>query len=219
MAQIEVNRPILEANQRAAAENRRQFDQAGIKVLNFISSPGAGKTSILEKTLARLSGKVAAGVIVGDIQTTEDARRIAACGVKAIQIETQGACHLDGAMIGQALTAFDLKALDLLIIENVGNLVCPAEFHLGEDMKVAVLSVAEGDDKPSKYPLIFKEAGVLLLNKIDLLPYVNCDLARIRETCARLNPGQVVFELSCQTGQGLEGWVDWLIAWARSAES
>jgi len=219
MAQIDVNRPILEANLKAAQENRRQFDDAGVKVLNLISSPGAGKTSILEKTLTRLAGKVAAGVIVGDIQTTEDARRIAACGVKAIQIETQGTCHLDGPMIGQALKAFDLKGLDLLIIENVGNLVCPVEFDLGEDMKVAVLSVAEGDDKPGKYPLLFKEAGALLINKIDLLPYVNCDLGRIRQTCARLNPKQVVFELSCQTGQGLEAWVEWLIAWARSKEN
>lgn len=216
MAQIDVGRPILEANQKAARENLGRFKSAGVKVINLISSPGAGKTSVLEQTFSRLGGKLKTAVIVGDIQTTEDAQRIAAHGVKAVQIQTQGACHLDGTMIGRTLSAFDLENLDLLIIENVGNLVCPVEFDLGEDMKVAVLSVAEGDDKPRKYPLLFKLAGALLINKIDLLPYVDCDVANIRQTCAKLNPDQVVFEISCKTGQGVDAWVDWLVKWAKT---
>ncbi|MFH1058568.1 MAG: hydrogenase nickel incorporation protein HypB [Pseudomonadota bacterium] len=216
MAEIDVSRPILDANQRLAQANRERFKAAGVKVLNLISSPGAGKTSLLEATFQRLVGKLKVGVIEGDVQTDEDARRVAACGVKAVQIETRGGCHLDGAMIGQAMAAFDLADLDLLIIENVGNLVCPVEFDLGEDMKVAVLSVTEGDDKPSKYPLLFKEAGVLVVNKIDLLPFIDCDLERIHATCRRLNPEQIVFDLSCRSGEGLEAWIDWLQGWARA---
>lgn len=215
MAELSVGRNILEANERLAAEHRRRFAQAGVKVLNLISSPGAGKTSVLEQTLSRVQGRLRCAVIEGDIQTDEDARRVAACGVKAVQIQTQGACHLDGAMLAGALEPLDLAALDLLIIENVGNLVCPVDFDLGEDLKVAVLSVAEGDDKPSKYPALFREAGVLLVNKIDLLPYVDCDLQRIHETCRALNPKQVAFDISCQTGEGLPAWVDWLESWAK----
>ncbi len=215
MAELEVSRPILEANQRLARENRRRFQEAGVKVLNLISSPGAGKTSVLEQTLARTRDRLQVAVVEGDIQTTEDAQRVAACGVKAVQIETRGACHLDGAMLARTLDAFDLESLDLLIVENVGNLVCPVEFDLGEDMKVAVLSVTEGDDKPAKYPQLFQEAGVLLVNKIDLLPYVDCDIERIHQSSRRLNPDQVVFDISCRTGQGLEQWVDWLVEWVK----
>ncbi len=215
MAELEVSRPILEANQRLARENRRRFQEAGVKVLNLISSPGAGKTSVLEQTLARTRDRLQVAVVEGDIQTTEDAQRVAACGVKAVQIETRGACHLDGAMLARTLDAFDLESLDLLIVENVGNLVCPVEFDLGEDMKVAVLSVTEGDDKPAKYPQLFQEAGVLLVNKIDLLPYVDCDIERIHQSSRRLNPDQVVFDISCRSGQGLEQWVDWLVEWVK----
>jgi hydrogenase nickel incorporation protein HypB len=215
MADINVGRNILEANERLAAEHRRRFAEAGVKVLNLISSPGAGKTSLLEQTLSRLAGRLRCAVIEGDIQTDEDARRVAACGVRAVQIQTQGACHLDGAMLAQALTPLDLAELDLLIIENVGNLVCPVDFDLGEDMTVAVLSVAEGDDKPSKYPALFREAGVLLVNKIDLLPYLDCDLERIHSTCRALNPKQKAFDVSCKTGEGLPAWVDWLESWVK----
>ncbi len=215
MAEIEVGRNILEANQKLAGQHRQRFAASGVKVLNLISSPGAGKTSLLEQTLQRLQGRLNCAVIEGDIQTDEDAQRVAACGVPAVQIQTQGACHLDGAMIGEALAALDLEALDLLIIENVGNLVCPVDFDLGEDMKVAVLSVTEGDDKPSKYPALFREAGALLVNKVDLLPYIDCDLERIHATCAKLNPAQKVFDVSCRTGEGLDGWVDWLEAWVK----
>jgi hydrogenase nickel incorporation protein HypB len=215
MAEIEVGRPILEANQKLAQRNRDVFRAAGVKVFNLISSPGAGKTTLLEKTLTRLKHRLKVGVVEGDIQTTEDAQRVAAVGVKAVQIETKGACHLDGAMIAGAMQAFDLKDLDLLIIENVGNLVCPVEFDLGEDLKVAVLSVTEGDDKPSKYPLLFQQAGVLIVNKIDLLPYIDCSLERIHDTCRALNPQQKAFDLSCRTGEGLDAWVDWLEGWAK----
>lgn len=216
MAELEVSRPILEANQRLAQANRQRFKDAGVKVINIISSPGAGKTTLLEQTLTRLKDRLRMAVVEGDVQTTEDAQRVAACGVKAVQIETRGGCHLDGAMIAKVLPAFDLDELDLLIVENVGNLVCPVEFDLGEDMKVAVLSVTEGDDKPSKYPLLFSEAKVLLVNKIDLLPHIDCDIERIHDTCRKLNPQQKVFDVSCRTGQGLEAWVDWLEAWVKS---
>ncbi len=215
MAEIEVGRNILEANQALADQFRRRFAAQGIKVLNLISSPGSGKTSVLEQTLKRLDGRLNCAVIEGDIQTDEDARRVAACGVPAVQIQTQGACHLDGPMIGEALEALDLNGLELLIIENVGNLVCPVDFDLGEDMKVAVLSVTEGDDKPSKYPALFRAAGVLLVNKIDLLPYIDCDLERIHATCRVLNPQQKVFDISCRTGEGLKDWVTWLESWVK----
>ena len=215
MAEIDVGRNILEANDRLADRHRQRFADSGVKVLNLISSPGAGKTSLLEQTLKRLQGRLACAVIEGDIQTDEDAQRVAACGVPAVQIETMGACHLDGGMIDQALAALELEALDLLIIENVGNLVCPVDFDLGEDMKVAVLSVTEGDDKPSKYPALFQQAGVLLVNKVDLLPYIDCDMERILRTCRQLNPSQKAFEVSCRTGQGLDEWTDWLAAWAK----
>ncbi|BEQ15830.1 hydrogenase nickel incorporation protein HypB [Desulfoferula mesophila] len=215
MAEIEVGRNILEANQNMADKFRQRFAAQGLKVLNLISSPGAGKTSILERTLTRLEGRIRCAVIEGDIQTDEDARRVAACGVPAVQIQTQGACHLDGPMIAEALEALDLSQLDLLIIENVGNLVCPVDFDLGEDMKVAVLSVTEGDDKPAKYPALFRAAGVLLVNKIDLLPYIDCDLQRIHDTCRALNPKQKVFDISCRTGEGLREWVGWLESWVK----
>ncbi|MCF8033266.1 MAG: hydrogenase nickel incorporation protein HypB [Desulfarculaceae bacterium] len=215
MAEIEVGRSILEANDKLAGQHRERFAASGVKVLNLISSPGAGKTSVLEQTLKRLQGRLNCAVIEGDIQTDEDARRVAACGVPAVQIQTQGACHLDGVMINEALAALDLASLDLLIIENVGNLVCPVDFDLGEDMKVAVLSVTEGDDKPSKYPALFQQAGVLLVNKVDLLPYIDCDMERIHRTCHQLNPEQKVFDLSCRTGEGLDPWVDWLTGWAK----
>jgi len=215
MAEIEVGRNILEANQSMADKFRQRFAAQGLKVLNLISSPGAGKTSVLERTLTRLEGRLRCAVIEGDIQTDEDARRVAACGVPAVQIQTQGACHLDGPMIAEALEALDLSQLDLLIIENVGNLVCPVDFDLGEDMKVAVLSVTEGDDKPAKYPALFRAAGVLLVNKIDLLPYIDCDMKRIHDTCRALNPQQKAFDISCRTGEGLQDWVDWLESWVK----
>lgn len=212
MAEIKVPvvRNILQANDRLAEANRRRFDDAGIFVFNLMSSPGAGKTSLLERTIEGLADRIRMAVIEGDLQSSYDAERIQRKGVQAVQINTDGGCHLDGNMIQIALESLDLQALDLLIIENVGNLVCPAEFNLGEDEKVMILSVTEGDDKPSKYPLMFQLSAVLLVNKIDLLPYLDCDVAKIRERARQLNGRQEIFEISCRTGEGLPAWLSWL---------
>jgi hydrogenase nickel incorporation protein HypB len=207
---ITVVKNILEANQRMAEENRRRFDRQGLRVLNLMSSPGAGKTSLLEKTIHSLKGDFRIGVIEGDIQSTFDAERIERAGVPAVQINTGGACHLDSNMIQEALRSLEIQDLDLLFIENVGNLVCPAEFNLGEHHKVTILSVAEGDDKPLKYPLMFKESQVLVVNKIDLLPYCECNLDLMIDRAKEINPQLAVFPLSCRTGEGLEKWTGWL---------
>jgi len=207
---IPVVKNILEANDRIAEENRKLFEKEKVAVINLMSSPGSGKTSLLERTADAIKGHIRMGVIEGDIQSTRDAERIAEKGVPAVQINTDGACHLDGNMIRDALPNFDLSQLDLLVVENVGNLVCPAEFNVGEDHKVVILSVAEGADKPEKYPLIFHESSVLLINKIDLLPYVDCDVKEIRDTSLRINPKLVIFEISCKTGEGIDRWAKWL---------
>ncbi|MCX5716756.1 MAG: hydrogenase nickel incorporation protein HypB, partial [Nitrospirae bacterium] len=167
---VKVVTRILEANERIAAENRRLFDEAMVYVINLMSAPGAGKTSLLEKTIKELNGKIKTAVIEGDIAGTSDSERISSLGVPVIQINTGGACHLDANMINEVLESLPLKEIDLLFVENVGNLVCPAEFNIGEDMKVMLLSITEGDDKPLKYPLMFQESSALILNKIDLLP-------------------------------------------------
>lgn len=207
---ISVVRNILEANERIARQNRALFDENRLLVINLMSSPGAGKTSLLEKTIEALKDEVRIGVIEGDIQSSQDAERIAARGIPAVQINTGGACHLDGNMIRETFGELDLRKLDLLVVENVGNLVCPAEFNVGEDHKVMILSVTEGDDKPSKYPLMFHESKVLLINKMDLLPHVDCRVEKIREDSLKINPHLTIFQVSCKTGQGLEDWVDWL---------
>ena len=205
MAEINVPvvRNILQANERLAAANRKRFDDAGIFVFNLMSSPGAGKTSLLEKTVDGLADHIKMAVIEGDLQCSFDAERIQRKGVQAVQINTDGGCHLDGNMIQIAMESLNLNDLDLLIIENVGNLVCPAEFNLGEHEKVMILSVTEGDDKPSKYPLMFQLTSVLLVNKIDLLPYIDCDVGKIRERARELNAKQEIFEISCRTGEGI----------------
>jgi hydrogenase nickel incorporation protein HypB len=192
--------------------NRKRFDDAGILVINLMSSPGAGKTSLLERTIDGLKERFGIAVIEGDIQSSYDAERIHQKGVQAVQINTDGGCHLDGNMIQIALDSIDLNGIDILIIENVGNLVCPAEFDLGEHYKVMILSVAEGDDKPLKYPLMFQISSVLLVNKIDLLPYIDCDIHKIHERARQLNYNQNVFDVSCRTGEGLESWLSWLEA-------
>jgi len=207
---IPVVRDILEANERIAVENRRIFDENGVLVLNLMSSPGAGKTSLLERTVDALNGEMQIAVIEGDIQSSIDAKRISKHGIPTVQINTDGACHLDGNMIQGAFSHLDLKSLDLLIIENVGNLVCPAEFNMGEDHKVMILSVSEGDDKPLKYPLMFRESSVLLINKIDLLPYVDCNPNKIKKSSLKINPDLVIFEVSCKTQEGLVKWYKWL---------
>jgi hydrogenase nickel incorporation protein HypB len=207
---VPVVRNILEANERLAAINRSRFAEAGVYVVNLMSSPGAGKTSLLERTIDGLAGRLRLAVIEGDIQSSYDAERIQRKGVQVVQINTDGGCHLDSNMIQTAMESLDLRDVDLLVVENVGNLVCPAEFDLGEHSKVMILSVTEGDDKPLKYPLMFQSTAVLLVNKIDLLPYVDCDVRKIHERARQLNPNQQIFEVSCRTGEGLEAWLAWL---------
>ena len=208
--EISINRPVMESNDMIAEELKKLFTAHKILVLNLISSPGAGKTTVLERTLTELKNEFRMGVIEGDLKTDNDAKRVAATGAKAYQINTDGGCHLDGRMVRDALAHFDLNSLDILFIENVGNLVCPVEFDCGEDAKVALLSVAEGDDKPEKYPLLFNLAKAMVLNKVDLLPYVDFDLARARNFATKLNKNLDIFEVSCRKGDGLEGWYNWL---------
>ena len=207
---VKVVRDILAANEQLAEENRRLFREKGIFTLNLMGSPGAGKTSLLEKTIEGLNGELRLGVIEGDIASSQDAERIAQSGAPVVQINTGGACHLDANMIRAVLGDMDLDTLDLLIIENVGNLVCPAEFQLGEEIKVAVLSVTEGDDKPQKYPLMFQESSALVINKIDLLPYVSCSLERVKKDVLDIHPQLEIFPVSCTTKEGMGEWIRWL---------
>lgn len=207
---IKVVSRILEANDRIAEENRKRFRDAGVFVLNLMGAPGAGKTSLLERTIKGLKDSLRVGVIEGDIVGTDDAERIASLGVPVVQINTGGACHLDANMISGVLDELPLSELDLLIIENVGNLVCPAEFKVGEDMKMMVLSVAEGHDKPLKYPLMFRESSALVLNKIDLLPYLNTDLNKMKKDSLALNPRLDIFEVSCANGSGIDRLTSWM---------
>ena len=206
---IQVLNNILEINESYAEENRRVFDEHNAFAMNMMSSPGSGKTSLLERTLERLdSSRVA--IIEGDMQTTKDAERLERFGVSIVQISTGNACHLDGKMISDALKDLDLTDVRLLVIENVGNLVCPAEFRVGEHAKVVVLSVTEGEDKPLKYPLMFREASLCVFNKIDLLPHLDFSLEEARENARQINPQLKFLSISCKTGQGLEEWMDWL---------
>ena len=262
---IAVVKNILDANSKIARENRTLFESNGLAVINLMSSPGAGKTTLLEQMGNHFQGRLSIGVIEGDIQTTLDAERVAAAGLQAVQIETDGACHLDANMIQNALADLDLSSLDLLVVENVGNLVCPAEFDVGEnhkvmmlsvtegddkplkyplmfkesrvlliskvdllvvenvgnlvcpaefdvgeDHKVMMLSVTEGDDKPYKYPLMFKESSVLLISKVDLLPHLHCDIEKIKQAARSINPALEIFEISSYSGQGLDDWHNWV---------
>ena len=199
-----------------ARKNRGVFQSQGLLVINLMSSPGSGKTTLLEKTIEYLGDRLKIGVIEGDLYTDQDARRIEQKGVRVIQINTEGACHLDAGMVGKAFAELPGDDLDLLFIENVGNLVCPAEFDLGEDFKAVVISTTEGNDKPLKYPLIFREARVILLNKIDLLPYTDFSLERFREDLAQINPTAPVFLVSGRTGQGIKEWNEWLLGEVRT---
>lgn len=208
---ISIEEDVLAKNNRLAAFNRALFREKGILVLNLVSSPGSGKTTLLEQTLRDLSGRWRCAVIEGDQQTDNDARRIAATGVPVKQINTGAGCHLDAHMVMHATESFDLDNLDILFIENVGNLVCPAAFDLGEAHKVVVLSVTEGEDKPLKYPQMFHNSGLMLLNKVDLLPYVSFDVARCKEYAARVGHSLEILEVSASTGLGLEAWYGWLM--------
>jgi len=208
---IPVVEKILSANDRLAQENRTRFDSAGLFAINIMASPGAGKTSLIEKTVFALKDRLRIGMINGDIATSFDADRAAAAGAIAVQINTGGDCHLDAVMLQSALPRLDLANLDLLIVENVGNLVCPAEFQLGTHKSVLVASIPEGDDKPYKYPGMYRGVDAVVINKMDLLPYVSFRVDFFKKGIEALNPGVSQFELSCRTGEGLDAWLDWLL--------
>lgn len=207
---VEVVERILSANDRLAAENRQRLDAAGVVALNLMASPGAGKTSLIEHTVTGLAADVRVGMVNGDIATSLDADRAAAAGASAVQINTGGQCHLDAVMVQGALDRLELSALDLLLIENVGNLVCPAGFALGAHRDVLVASLPEGDDKPYKYPGSYRGIHCLVLNKTDLAPHVPFDMARFLAGVEALNPGLATFPLSCRTGEGMDAWLAWV---------
>lgn len=211
MVQINMETHLLGANELLAKRNRNVFNDKKLLVINLMSSPGSGKTTILERTIEKLEGKLKIGVIEGDLYTDQDAQRIEKKGVEVIQINTEGACHLDAGMVGRAFAQLPSNDLNMIFIENVGNLVCPAEFYLGEDFTTVVLSTTEGNDKVRKYPLIFRQARVVLLNKVDLLPYTDFNLDRFREDLDQINPSATVFLISGRTGEGIEIWIQWLI--------
>jgi hydrogenase nickel incorporation protein HypB len=210
MPVITVERKILKKNDEIAAENRLLFNENQIYVINLLSSPGSGKTSLLEKTLEHLNKEVAVGVVEGDVQTDNDAQRISRYQVPVVQIVTNGGCHLEALLVQNALKNFDLSKLQCLVIENVGNLVCPANYDLGETLKVVMMSTTEGDDKPAKYPAMFRVSDIMIINKIDLLDYVDFDLEKAKAHALQINPKLHIFELSCKTGQGLDQWLSWL---------
>ena len=210
---IEIVRKILDSNQRIAASNRALLDENNIYGINIMASPGSGKTSFIMETLQRLPPRVHVGVIEGDTApVTIDADKINALGTPAVQINTGGECHLDAVMLQGALDQLDLSGVDLLIVENVGNLVCPVNFALGTHRSVLVASTPEGDDKPYKYPGAYRGVDALVINKIDLLPYVTFDMETFRRGVAALNPRLTTFPLSCRTGEGLEAWLEWVVA-------
>jgi hydrogenase nickel incorporation protein HypB len=212
--EIKVVRRVLDVNDKMAEQNRKMFSEKGIFVLNVMSSPGSGKTTTLEKTLARITPQIKSAVIVGDICTTNDADRLAVSGVPVVQINTDefgGDCHLAAHVIEKAVGGLDLDDIDLLIVENVGNLVCPAEFDIGEDARAVVLSVTEGEDKPAKYPLMFRECEVALLNKTDLLPYLDYDKDKAIDYIHQVHPDMPIFEISAKTEEGFEPWLEWLV--------
>ncbi|MEW6065494.1 hydantoin utilization protein A [Desulforamulus profundi] len=210
--QVKVVTNVLRANEDMASKNRTLFNNKGLRVINLISSPGAGKTTLLETTIRNLKDKVALGVIEGDLMTARDAERIARLEVPVVQINTRGGCHLDANMVNKAWNEFPPETpLELLVIENVGNLVCPAAFDLGEDEKVVIISVTEGSDKPAKYPTTFERASLCLLNKIDLLAHTNFNLQEFYQDLQKIKPHLPVIEVSALTGQGMESWYDWLV--------
>jgi hydrogenase nickel incorporation protein HypB len=208
---IKVNKKILERNEDFAESNRKFFKKKNIFCINMISSPGSGKTTILEKTAKALKNKINIAVIEGDLYTEFDADRIRKTGLPAVQIETKGACHLSAQQITKALHQLDTDKLDIVVIENVGNLVCPSDFDLGETARAVVLSTAEGDDKCAKYPKAFAQADVLLINKIDLVKHLDFNISRVKRDAKKLNKDLKIFEISAKTAKGMQGWFNWLI--------
>jgi len=219
MQRVELGQKVLSENSRVAAELRRQFHEHGVLCLNLVSSPGSGKTSLLERTLERLPQNERVAVLTGDIQTENDAVRLRRFGFPVKQITTGGTCHLDARMIERHLADWPLDEIDLLLIENVGNLVCPSSYDLGEEAKIVVLSVTEGDDKPLKYPSIFFKSDLMVLNKIDLLPYVPFDIHAACENAQRVHPGMEMVKMSCTTGEGVDVWMNWLARRRTTARS
>ncbi|MBS1513678.1 MAG: hydrogenase nickel incorporation protein HypB [Bacteroidetes bacterium] len=211
MSVITVERKILAKNDEIAEQNRELLKQNDVFTINLVSSPGSGKTSLLEKTISLIGSKVNISVIEGDVQTSLDAERVANYNVPVVSIVTNGACHLEAKLVQDAINNLDLAKTELLFIENVGNLVCPAGFDLGEEMKIVVVSTTEGDDKPLKYPKMFRNSDVMIINKIDLIPYVNCDISKLKDNALLINPGLKIFEVSCTSGEGIKEWCNWLI--------
>ena len=209
--EIKVLKDILSANEQMADRNRQLLDSKGVFAVNLMSSPGAGKTSLILETIKRLKGKTRIGVIEGDVSSSLDAEAIGKKGVPVIQINTGGTCHLDANMLSGALSNLPLSDIELLLIENVGNLICPAGFALGEHKKVLISSIPEGDDKPFKYPLMFHKADAVLINKIDLLPYLKFDTQAFSQAVRGINEKVEIFQISCATGQGIQEWVSWLL--------
>jgi hydrogenase nickel incorporation protein HypB len=207
---IAVVEKILGANEQLAAENFKVLKNAGVFSINLMASPGAGKTSLIEQTITLLNDQFQIAVVDGDVATSIDADRAAAAGAQAVQINTGGECHLDAVMLGQALGVLDLNSVDLLIVENVGNLICPVNFQLGTHKSVLIASVPEGDDKPYKYPGMYQGVDALVINKVDLLPYIDFDMTYFRQGVEVLSPNLVTFAVSCKTGEGMDKWIDWL---------
>ena len=210
MGIITVERKVLRKNDEVAAENRATFAGLGLFVVNLLSSPGAGKTTLLEATIRGSENRLRIGVVEGDVQTDFDAQRIAAAGAPAVQIVTNGACHLEAKLVQDAMVQLDLNSLDVLVIENVGNLVCPASFDLGETRKVVIASTPEGTDKPAKYPKMFRVADACVINKMDLMPHLDFDVERFKAYAREINPELEFIETSARTGDGMGGWLDWL---------
>ncbi|MEL7563941.1 MAG: hydrogenase nickel incorporation protein HypB [Dehalobacterium sp.] len=221
MVKVVLAQKILQANEEVALKNQMLLKEKGVVMVNLISSPGAGKTTLLEKTLPLLKDKFGVGVIEGDIYTTQDAERIAQKGVEVVQINTEGACHLDAAMIREALDQLPMDHLDIVFVENVGNLVCPAEFDLGGDLKIVVSSVSEGMDKPAKYPLAFQKSCANVITKVDLVPYTDFDLGAFIETVFKINPTLKIFPVSAVKDEGIEEWSQFIgrMLWKRRRES
>jgi len=209
---IKIEKKVLSENDRLAGEIRAKLTAGGILALNLVSSPGSGKTSLLERILKDMGDKLRMALVAGDVQTENDAERLARAGGRVVRpIVTGGACHLDARMVGRVLEKLDLSDTEVLVIENVGNLVCPSSYDLGEDMKVVLISTTEGDDKPLKYPSMFRRSSVMIINKIDLLGHSDFDINRVRENARTINADLEIFELSCRTGEGLDAWYAWLI--------
>lgn len=208
---VSVVEKVHSVNDQLAAENQLQLEKAGIFSINLMASPGAGKTSLIEKTLAGLDPAIAVAAIDGDVATSIDADRAAKAGATAIQINTGGQCHIDAPMLRSALEKLDLTVIDLLLVENVGNLICPASFKLGTDKNVLIASIPEGDDKPYKYPAMYQDVDALVINKIDLLPYIDFKMDYFKKGVEMLNPGLITFPISCKTGEGINSWIQWLV--------